>query len=165
MTNDILRELTDTNNTLFERIASFDEAALNTIPFADSWTAAQVAVHLFKSDMGMLKLLHGPVKTTSRPPDEEVGKLRDIFLNFEAKYNAPTFTVPAAETYEKDAVISSLRDTRTQLDESFRTMDLTATTGSSPLGELTRLEILHFVLFHTQRHIRQLENIYARVHA
>ena len=28
-----------------------------------------------------------------------------------------------------------------------------------PIGELTKLELLHFVLYHTQRHIQQLKNI------
>ncbi len=65
--------------------------------------------------------------------------------------------------YAKDELINSLSGIIGQIREAVKTLDLTETCllFSFPVyGEFTRLELINFVICHTQRHIHQLKKIY-----
>jgi DinB family protein len=75
---------------------------------------------------------------------------------------SPEFIVPEAMDYKKDYLLQSLDKIEEELLVAIKQLDLTQTCTSFELpvyGSLTRLEALSFVLYHTQRHIRQLKNI------
>ena len=156
----IVGELEAVTAELLEVLSTFDQAALNTIPFAGSWTAAQVAEHILKSDQGVLKTLHGRVKPTERPPDAGLEGLKATFLNFTTKLKSPEFILPSPAAQNKETLLQSLQSTRSSISRAADTLDLTQTCLDMPvLGEITRLELIHFVIYHTQRHIHQLRNI------
>ena len=48
-----------------------------------------------------------------------------------------------------------------KLKENERKTDLTSLVEGLPLGPITKLEILHFSLYHTQRHLHQMKKIVA----
>lgn len=150
---------------LLELLSSFPAELINTIPFEGSWTAAQVGEHLRLSDRLLLKLLYGPSRPADRPPDSAVENLKNQFLNFGEKLESPTVIIPAAKAYEKAELLSALQESRKKLDEAIATLDLTAICESPVLGAITRLEIAHFIVYHTQRHIHQLRKIQAHVAA
>jgi DinB family protein len=162
MSISLLSEITKTNADLFVLIDSFDENELNQVPFENSWTAGQVANHLKKSDSFIHYLLTAPTRETQRPADQNVGQLRDVFLNFDKKLDAPDMIAPDTRNFTREEALGSLKDIRSKILEDAANTDLTLTTTvKSPLGAATLLEMLHFHLFHTQRHIHQLEKIRA----
>jgi hypothetical protein len=166
MANDIVTQVQDTNRKLFGMLDSFDEKKLNRVPFADSWTAAQVCNHLVKSDRFLHYLLTGPTRETKRPADEHVGQLGETFLNFEVRLKSPKMIVPDERTFTKAEVLSDLKTARTSIIDAANKVNLDLTTTvESPLGESTLLELLHFHLYHTKRHLHQLEKIYQAVSA
>jgi hypothetical protein len=162
----LLTAIDDTFNELIRLIASFDQEQINVVPFKGSWTAGQVVEHIIKSDGGFVQLLNGPVRDTEGEPDAHIAELKRVFLDFTIKMKAPDFIQPEDTFYEKFYLLSSIQDIKSGLEQAIATKDLTKTCTTFELpgsGYPTGLEAVHFVLYHTQRHIYQLKNIYERV--
>jgi hypothetical protein len=68
--------------------------------------------------------------------------------------------VPGTGPFNKQVTIDELNESFGQFKENTNKADLNEIVKGLPLGEITKLEILHFVLYHTQRHLHQLKNIY-----
>ncbi|MCK7554270.1 DinB family protein [Chitinophaga sedimenti] len=144
------------------RFSAFPEPDVNIAPFAGSWTPAQVVQHILLSLDGCLALLNGPTAATGRNPEQHVQELRDIFLNFEEKYQSPPDIVPEEKIYDKTALSRQLDDLRRNLETAISSHDLTrtCTTFEFPtVGYLTGIEVANFAVVHTQRHIHQLEEM------
>lgn len=165
MENDELyRNLDQTLAAFPETVASFSPEQLNRIPFEGSWTAGQVAEHMILANSGFAELITGPVSNTERQPGQNVTGIRKAFLNFDVKMKSPDFVLPTKDAHEKEELLDALGKIRKSILEAVEAGDLakTCTAFSVPaLGHLTRLEALHFVLYHTQRHIHQLKNIHS----
>src|SRR4051812_34130591 len=140
-------------------VSGLSQDEINTVPFLGSWTAAQVTEHLCKSDIGMLNALNGPVQPTNRPVDAGVENLRTVFLDFSTKLPSPDFIIPEERTYDKDTLLEAFITGREQIGKAIKTLDLTTSCHMPIFGEPTRLELIYFVIFHTQRHINQVKHI------
>jgi hypothetical protein len=163
MTDDLISELNSTTKELLEVLSSFTEEQFNTVPYAGSWTAGQVAEHLYKSESGVPKVLLGATRPTERQPDEKVEIIKSVFLNFNTRLQAPDFIIPSNETKEKETLIHDLKNASEEVTKLAGTLDLSETCTSFPfpqLGELTRLEWICFVICHSRRHILQLRKIH-----
>ena len=160
---DLLEVLEDTTSKLMEKVQRLDEVQINFIPFANSWTAAQVADHLTKSNNSIAKamLLNGTA--INRNPGARVEELRTVFLDFDSKLKSPDFILPSQDIYEREVVIDNLRWSVEKLIEVSSESDLSEMINHRAFGDITKLEILYFVHFHTLRHIRQLDKIYEAV--
>src|SRR5207249_11997191 len=123
----------------------------------------KVAEHITKSNKSMIQSLSTEGKTTDRNVDEGVQKLKDIFLDFTTKLQSPKFILPTHNTYDRDIVIANLKNSTEQLQELSRKVNLFETINHPVFGEVTKFEILYFVVYHTQRHIHQLKNIFQSV--
>ena len=82
-----------------------------------------------------------------------------MFLDFTMKFNSPEFITPKADSYEKETLITDLTKSIEHLRELRNKINLSEIISLPAFGEITKLELLHFVLYHTQRHIHQLKNI------
>lgn len=160
-TNEVLTELQNTSAELIQLINPLNHAQINRVPLEGGWTAAQIIRHVNMSDKGLLEMLHGPVEQTLRQPDEKIKQIRSNFLDFTIKTTSPEFVLPANITYDKERLVHSFLQTRSQLSENFEHANLAETCSlfSFPVyGYLTKYELLNFVIGHTQRHIHQLKN-------
>ena len=144
---------------LIHSVSSVDESIINKIPFEKSWTVAQLATHVTKSNIGMADMLKKGGPTPERDAAEGVAKLKKIFLDFEAKYQSPEFIIPEARDYDKEEVLNDLGKSIHQLKAQRKNGNLSELLNVQIFGEITKLELFYFVLYHTQRHIHQLKNI------
>jgi len=156
---ELYQEFEAATNAYIGIVAALSQEEINTVPFTGSWTAAQVTEHLCKSDNAMIQTLNGPVQPTTREPDKMVDKLRTIFLDFSTKLPSPEFIIPAEGTHDKDDLLSFFKAGREQIGKAIKTLDLTATCHQPIFGEPTRLELIAFIIFHTQRHTNQVKHI------
>ena len=140
-------------------ISSLDENQINTVPFKDSWTAAQVSRHVSKSINGMAKAMRMEAKPAERKVDEKIPMLKNAFLDFSSKMKSPPFIVPEEGPYEKRSVTEQLNNAFEKFKESTLNANLSELPENLPLGAVTKLELLHFVLYHTQRHLHQMTRI------
>lgn len=160
MRQELLKELTNTKDELLKVLSSFNDNQFDTVSFEGSWTAGQVMQHILLS-ASSVKVLRGPVKKSNREPDEHVAKLQSIFLDFSTKFKSPEFIVPENKHYDLKELQASFENITAELKEIIQTADLSEICLNAPpiLGELTRLELIRFISFHTQRHTQQLKNI------
>ena len=163
----IFKEVDQVLTEAIKLLSSFSEEEMNNVPFKGSWTPGEVAQHISITLGGYIQQLDGPVTDTDRPFDERVGMLREMFLNFEVKYQSPASAYPEAKHYNKERLLHKLEALKYHLNNYNQAADLTLTCVSfefpGGLGYLTRTENLHFLLYHTQRHLHQLKNIYKTI--
>lgn len=155
-------DLDGTLSELRRLLAEIPAEGVNTRPYPGSWTPGQLARHVVLVNTGFLQLLNGNVIETSRPPDAAVEKLREVLLDFTAKRQAPESVVPSDLEYKRGSLLDALQTTREGLSAAINDLDLTQTAIDFEvpvLGHVTRWEALHFVLYHTQRHIHQLKRM------
>jgi dihydrofolate reductase len=152
-----------TTSSFLELASSFSQEDINKIPFENSWTAAQVAEHVTRSNIGIIRSLRQPGKRVSRPVDDGVQRLRAVFLNFEKKLQSPVFILPTRNIYDREWVITHLETSILELRETAANVNYYEAIDHPIFGEITKYELLHFVIYHTQRHIHQLTNISLRI--
>lgn len=157
---ELFRSLDVTTSELVALVSQFNETQINTIPFRGSWTAAQVAEHITRSNIGIAQSLKIEGRPTYRDTSENVRKLKEQFLNFDVKLHSPKFILPTRDIYHKEIVIADLKRSIEKLSQTRSIVNLTETLSHPIFGEITRLELFHFVLYHTQRHIHQLREIF-----
>ncbi|MGN6195008.1 MAG: DinB family protein [Ginsengibacter sp.] len=158
----IFREIEHATDELIDLLSSSNEKELNEIPFEGSWTAAQVAEHLLKS-YGIVEILKAPQTKTERLPDEKAELLKSVFLNFSQKVKSAAAILPSDDFIKKEELISALNKKVSEIKEIIQTQDLSEICESIALpmfGALTKLEWLYLILYHIQRHIHQIKNIF-----
>lgn len=158
-TSSLAEEIAENAEKFISLISPLTNKQLNTIPFEGSWTAGQVARHIIKATDG---LPDNVTKAPDRPADEQVPALAATFLNFNVKYTSPEFVVPEKMEYDKDSLIADLNRIKAQNVLTAQTKDLSMLCMGFEfpmVGHLTRYEWLKFMVFHTQRHTRQLNTI------
>ena len=140
-------------------MSPLDETQVNTVPYEDSWTAGQLFNHVTKSINGMAGAILKPSQPAERDPGEKISGLREAFLNFSTKMKSPDFIIPDDGPYQKQAAIHALNASFEKIKESTGKANLNELIIGLPLGEITKLELLHFLLYHTQRHLHQMKKI------
>ena len=160
-TNEILAETSDAISQIADLMSAVDEDKVNTVPYEGSWTAPQLLRHVTKSINGMTKALQMDAKPAERDPGERIEQLQKIFLDFSRKLTQPDFIVPEERIYEKQSSIEELNQSFDRFKENVVSTNLNDLVEGLPLGPITKLEIIHFVLYHTQRHLHQMKKICA----
>ncbi|WP_330444319.1 DinB family protein [Flavobacterium sp. C4GT6] len=158
----IISQLEKSFNETTQLLSEFNQEEINTIPFKDSWTAAQVGCHLLKS--GTDNILTESTHPVDGAPDENIENLKKLFLNFENKMQAPDFIIPEDKIYNKQELITSLKELSRKTIEAAHKSNLSQTTSLPdihPLKEMSKLEMIHFLTYHTMRHNNQIRNIRA----
>lgn len=161
-TKAILNEAGQTFTELLQVLSSIADEKINTIPYAGSWTAGQLAQHVILSAGGFVQLLNGPVKNTERDPEANIPNLKAIFLDFNSKMKSPDFIIPEDRNYDKQELVNSLQNIKVVLLKAIETLDTTKTCIAFELpgsGYITRAEAITFAVVHTQRHVHQLKKI------
>jgi hypothetical protein len=159
---DITQPLKDLETAVTEIInlmASIDEQQVNTVPYADSWTAPQLLIHVAKSINGIARALQTPTAPTERDPGQRIPELRNIFLDFSRKFQAPDFIVPEDGPFEKQATIDKLGRSFERFKESAAAANGQELVEGFPFGPATKLELIYFTLYHTERHLQQMKKI------
>jgi hypothetical protein len=165
--DEIIKQFDENTQALLEMISSFDQEEFNTVPFEGSWTPGQVVEHLMKSESGVAEMLATSVEATERNPGEKIGEIKDTFLDFTIKFQSPKFIIPDNEPKDKRILFKAMKHNREKIQKAIKSMDMSQTCLSFELpvmGFLTRLEWIHFLMYHSQRHIHQLKNIYKVLH-
>ncbi|HVZ97655.1 MAG TPA: DinB family protein [Chitinophagaceae bacterium] len=162
-TRELFDHLDETWHALMNLVSSVPETLVNKVPFAGSWTVAQLATHVTKSNNAIAQGLDMKGTAAKRPADEGVLRLRKMFLNFDTKFQSPEFITPENKEYSKEEVITHLENSIARLKNRRITADLCEVINMKVFSEITKLELLHFVLYHTQRHIHQLKNIIQKI--
>lgn len=157
------KNIVETFKNLNDNLSSFSDEELNEVPYKGSWTAGQVVQHIILGNSGYPELFAGKAQKTIRKHDEHVKELETIFLNFNAKMNAPDFLKPEKKNYNKNDLALSLHKIESDLLKACEDYDLTLTCldfNVPGFENFTIYEWINFALVHTQRHTHQLNSIF-----
>lgn len=166
-TAQLLQDIGSTKEAILNAINAISTNDFNTIPFAGSWTAGQVADHINKATRHLQDLPGMSTAPTQAAPDGKVPMLKEIFLDMETKFKSPEFVLPSDGPHDKEALAQSIAATWDAASGYAQELDLSPTITSFELpgvGHLTRWEHLYFGLYHTQRHAQQLQRIHKAIY-
>lgn len=160
-TNMVLGSFTGTCEKLLDRLSSINDDNFNKVFTEGTWTAAQVGEHLLKS-YNIVSLLHAEGKAPDRGIDEKVGLIKEIMRDLNKKRTPPTSTYPSGAPWDKEKLIASIKAKLDEFITAIKTKDLSLICEGHVIpqfGEFTKLEWVWFTIFHTQRHILQLDRL------
>ncbi|WP_229240421.1 DinB family protein [Dyadobacter sp. SG02] len=164
--NQLLQELDQTEQDFYTTLASLTPEQVNTVPFEGSWTAGQVTEHILMAESGIPETVLGSTEETERPVSQYVPVIESIFLDFTAKYQSPEFIIPSDGPHDQHQLLEAFKAERAAIRDIAANEDLTLTCTDfefPQIANLTRWEWLQFVLCHSKRHTRQLQNISEKV--
>jgi uncharacterized protein YndB with AHSA1/START domain len=140
-------------------ILPLNDEQLNAVPYANSWTAGQLFQHITKSVAAISVALHKDTRPAGRDPKQFIIELKLTFLDITHTMTSPDFIVPDKKNFVKHTMIKELNQALSQLKESGEKGDINGLVEGLPMGPVTKLEMLHFVLYHIQRHLIQMKKI------
>ena len=157
----LIHNIEQVNEMLVQLLQSVDERNFNQSPGTGKWSIAQVADHIRLSNNSVAKALALKGKPVDRNPGERVGELKKMFLDFQTKYQSPDFIVPSKNIYDPELLLKELQASMQLIRDRMYEDDLDELINHPAFGDISKFEILHFVLYHTQRHVRQIKEIAA----
>lgn len=141
----------------------FNEEEINKVPFAGSWTPAQVASHIILATDGVPD---GNTSRAHRPIDAFLPMIRPWWEDMSQKFTAPEPLRPDGKLRSRDMLLGELNRVLEKDLAIIDDNDLTAVCMDFELptiGYLTRYEWLWFIQMHLNRHTFQLKNIYRTI--
>lgn len=159
----LFTQVDDITCEFIQWVDAFGEEQINRIPYAGGWTAAQVADHVRKSNNGIAQALQMQGVEGERIADARVKELQSAFLDFSVKLKSPEFILPGQSIYNKPELVERLKKSVDRIKQERENANLGEIIHLSALGTISKLELLHFVVVHTKRHINQLKNIYQKI--
>lgn len=157
----LVTDLRDSTEKLTEELSHFTPETFNVKPSAEEWSAAEVAEHLLKIEVFANKALRSETAPPDRAPDKMISFLKNR-MEDNNKRKASEVTSPTGEEKNVALMITQFREQREELKRAVETFDLSEACTGTPhpvLGVMTRLEWLYFVIYHTERHLKQLARI------
>ncbi|MFY7840236.1 MAG: DinB family protein [Lacibacter sp.] len=152
----LLNGIEKVNTAILHLLSTVNEDALHFKPAARSWCIAQIAEHVMHSANSVLKAMALKGNKAQRDPAEKIKELQLIFLDFEKKYDSPGFILPTKDIYIKEALLKDFESTHIALMQLLYEIDFEEMIDHPAFGNISKLEIAHFVWFHTQRHLQQM---------
>ena len=159
----LINNIEHVTDKLVQLLQSVEGRHLNQKPGPDKWSIAQVADHITLSNNSIAKALALKGKPVDRNPGERVEELKSIFLDFQKKFKSPEFILPTREIYDGRLLLKELEVSIKRIRERMYEDDLDELINHPAFGNISKFEILHFVLYHTQRHLRQINEIAANL--
>lgn len=162
MAKEIINELGESLDNTIELLESFSQQEINKIPFEGSWTAAQVGRHIYKSLEGTGELFGAPAERANRPADQQADQFKEMMADMDNKMQSPEFILPEDKDFDKQQLIQSLKEIKKTAIDASTSNELERVPpldDAHPLKGATKLELVYFMTYHTQRHNHQIAKI------
>mgnify|MGYP000698024439 CR=1 FL=1 len=165
---DIKKRLNNNTLKLVDAISGIPGSDFNRKPDADSWSIADVVEHLYRSEFGIPKVLQGKTKKAkNRDSDAIIENLKNKLLDTETKVKASDAISPKEAEKNREEWILKFKENRDKILnilENDPEMDAICLAFEHPIfGYLTKYEWVLFNIYHTERHIKQIERISLKI--
>lgn len=161
--NLVLSNLNESTTNFLNIVNDFPEEHFNIKPSSDSWSAAEIIQHIEKIEYLLNTILEGNKKPVEeRKPDKKIEIIKTAFQNQDKKYTAYGPILPDSNSKDKDVSIIKFEKNRIKLKEIVKSEDLTLVCQDfehGVFGDLTIFEWIYFVIYHCERHGKQIQNI------
>jgi hypothetical protein len=131
----------------------------------DTWSILEGLEHIFLINKAVYKVLTTPAKVIESAPvelfgEQKINKL--LVINRGFKVGAPDFYKPTGSFISIDTAKQNLNGINNRILNHINTYKIeeeTITIKHPMLGEMTKVDWVHFMIAHTNRHILQIEEI------
>ena len=161
-TDVIMKDISNSTGNVIKELQNFPSENFNTKPDRNTWSAAEIAEHIFIVESAINIILIGKTIPAETFSAEKTEKIKSRFLNFEEKLIAPSRISPSAGQQNKQDIIDKISACRSDLSNIISKNDLTEIClgfKHALFGELTRIEWVYFNIYHSERHIHQLRKL------
>lgn len=162
----LLADVQAVHEKLIQLLQQFTPEAFVRRPNSESWSAAEVAEHLLiiNKNLNYVMQADGSV-IPDRAPDKKLSGLKEALANRANKFEAPENVRPTGTVHDQQELIACLQKQLQVLKQIIQEKELKEQCevyAHPRVGRLTRLEWSYFIVYHTQRHCQQLEDIYSQ---
>lgn len=161
-------ELAKTQKRLKRTVKGLSDAQLNFKPTNESWSVAECVEHLAISEEMIGGMLQGALKTPADPAKRDSVKIGDqdlmaMISNRDQKVKTSEAFEPTGKYGSYKETVDAFRSKRKAHIKYLKTTkdDLRNHYGQLPFGTIDGLQILLFMSGHTERHVRQMEEVMA----
>ncbi len=158
----ILSDLDISTRELLHYLSNFNTERFNLSSDDKRWTPAQIVEHLLMLEVIANKVLKGKTIPTNRQPDEKINLIKTAMSDINTKRVAPEIVQPSAALKDPKFMMEQIKIQRELLKKIINELDMTEACISFKhpgVGTLTRFEWVYFTIFHTERHLRQLQQL------
>ncbi|MGZ5190137.1 MAG: DinB family protein [Flavisolibacter sp.] len=156
----VVADLDRSTNDLVAQLEKCNDQDFNTPPADNCWSSAQIVEHILLLETSVNQALQ-KAEITERHFDLKVLPVKHALENLQKKWQAPEFIHPTSIPKQKNELIKSIIVQRDILKELIANSDLSHTPlyKHPVIGDMTRLEWIYFNIHHSDRHMRQIENM------
>lgn len=164
--NTTIEELKKTRDRLTSTVDGLSDAQLNYKSSPDSWSIAECVEHLAISENAFDQMLKGAIQVPADPSKRDSVKMSDeklmgIITSREQKVKTSEPFEPSGKfgSYEETLnAFTAKRDEHIHYVKSTQD-DLRNHYGQLPFGTIDGLQIILFMSGHTERHVKQMEEV------
>lgn len=156
---DLEKQLTKVFENFISEFNKVSPELVNAEQKPGSWTIGQLAQHIILATAG---IPDGKNKQSDRPADQLEPSIRETFLDYTRKFEAQEFITPEKKNYDKEALQSKLKNNQELLLQIIKGKELDYLCLDMELPGwkyLTRYEWIKLIIYHVERHIKQLKRL------
>lgn len=158
----LLNSLRDNTNDLLRAIARFDFSSFNTAPRRAEWSAGDIAEHILLVEIQVGKLLMQKSEPAGRDAQDKVEEIKVRLMDRSSPIEALEALRPTSIAKDPGSFSAKILSQRKILVETVESINLFhefKTTPNRLFGVLSGIEWINFLIYHTRRHIDQLNGL------
>ncbi len=159
-------ELKETQDHLNSVVDGLSEEQLNFKSSPESWSVAECAEHLAISENAIGQMLQGALQAPADPSKRDSVKMSDekvlaIITNRDQKVKTQEAFEPTGKFGSHEETLKAFNTKREEHTEYMKNTedDLRNHYGQLPFGTIDGLQIVLFMSGHTERHVKQMEEV------
>jgi len=159
-------EMNSSHDHLLIALRNLSEEQLNFKSSSDSWSIAECVEHIAISEVTFSEMLQGLLQTPANPENRAEVKISDkelmaMIVDRSQKVKTQKPFEPTGKFGSHKATLEAFKTKRATSIEFAKTTDadLRNRTQQFPFGTVDAYQILLFTSAHTERHVRQIEEI------
>lgn len=159
-----LQEALDNNTRLFlDILDTISPERLQQRPPQSDWSIMECAEHVMMIEENIANTLQGPVRPiAAREPDSKLPQIQASLLEFDQRLRVTRPVSPEDNHPDITTFSKAFRHNRNKIKATLAdgNLDDECTGYEHPMfGILTRKEWAYFVIFHTERHLQQINRL------
>jgi uncharacterized damage-inducible protein DinB len=159
----LLQSLQQSTDQLLAKIGTIPETIFNKKPAKDTWSIGQVFEHIWLVESAVNRvMLLDTQPAIERDPAQQIDFIKDAFQNFETKFQAFGPIIPSDQHKKQSLLVEKLKKSRKTLFEIINEKDLSEICLAFKhglFGELSRGEWVYFNIYHSARHLHQVDRL------
>ena len=163
-----VKELTKTQERLTTTVEGLSDEQLDFKPTPESWSVAECVEHLAISEGMIWGMLEGALKTPADASKRDSVQMADeklmaMISSRDQKVKTGEAFEPSGKFGSHEETVKAFTDKRGEHIEYLKTTedDLRNHYSQSPFGTLDGVQIALFMSGHTERHVKQMEEVIA----